>query len=82
MNEIKGIARVKFLPGKVEEWKRLTAQVLGPGAPKSWTPGRASNYLIRRLQHLDVIPGDPLGIPVLAMAGREVRSNNEACRPG
>jgi hypothetical protein len=24
MQEIKGIARVKFLPGKVEEWKRLT----------------------------------------------------------
>ena len=28
MNEIKGIARVKFLPGKVEEWKRLTEQAL------------------------------------------------------
>jgi quinol monooxygenase YgiN len=28
MNEIKGIARVKFLPGKVEEWKRLTAQAV------------------------------------------------------
>jgi hypothetical protein len=26
MDEIKGIARVKFLPGKVEEWKRLTEQ--------------------------------------------------------
>jgi hypothetical protein len=26
MNEIKGIARVKFLPDKVEEWKRLTMQ--------------------------------------------------------
>jgi hypothetical protein len=24
MQEIKGIARVKFLPGKLEEWKRLT----------------------------------------------------------
>src|SRR2546430_9309589 len=24
MDEIKGIARVKFRPGKVEEWKRLT----------------------------------------------------------
>src|SRR4051812_38238376 len=24
MDEIKGIARVKFHPGKVEEWKRLT----------------------------------------------------------
>ena len=24
MDEIKGIARVKFYPGKVEEWKRLT----------------------------------------------------------
>lgn len=24
MKEIKGIARVKFLPGKLEEWKRLT----------------------------------------------------------
>ena len=28
MNEIKGIARVKFLPGKVEEWKRLTRQAM------------------------------------------------------
>lgn len=28
MNEIKGIARVKFLPGKVEEWKRLTAEAV------------------------------------------------------
>ena len=26
MNEIKGIARVKFLPGRLEEWKRLTGQ--------------------------------------------------------
>jgi len=28
MNEIKGIARVKFFPSKVEEWKRLTEQAL------------------------------------------------------
>ena len=28
MQEIKGIARVKFLPGKVEEWKRLTEQAM------------------------------------------------------
>jgi quinol monooxygenase YgiN len=28
MTEIKGIARVKFLPGKVEEWKRLTEQAM------------------------------------------------------
>jgi quinol monooxygenase YgiN len=28
MDEIKGIARVKFLPGKVEEWKRLTEQAM------------------------------------------------------
>jgi quinol monooxygenase YgiN len=28
MNEIKGIARVKFFPGKVEEWKRLTAEAM------------------------------------------------------
>ena len=28
MDEIKGIARVKFLPGKVEEWKRLTEQAV------------------------------------------------------
>jgi quinol monooxygenase YgiN len=28
MNEIKGIARVKILPGKVEEWKRLTAEAV------------------------------------------------------
>ena len=28
MQEIKGIARVKFFPGKVEEWKRLTEQAM------------------------------------------------------
>src|SRR6185503_4927589 len=28
MDEIKGIARVKFLPGKLEEWKRLTAEAM------------------------------------------------------
>lgn len=28
MNEIKGIARVKFHRGKVEEWKRLTEQAM------------------------------------------------------
>ena len=28
MNEIKGIARVKFLPGKEDEWKRLTAEAM------------------------------------------------------
>jgi quinol monooxygenase YgiN len=28
MKEIKGIARVKFFPGKVEEWKRLTEQAM------------------------------------------------------
>ena len=28
MHEIKGIARVKFFPGKVEEWKRLTEQAM------------------------------------------------------
>jgi quinol monooxygenase YgiN len=28
MKEIKGIARVKFLPGRVEEWKRLTEQAM------------------------------------------------------
>jgi quinol monooxygenase YgiN len=28
MNEIKGIARVKFHPGKLDEWKRLTAQAM------------------------------------------------------
>jgi quinol monooxygenase YgiN len=28
MQEIKGIARVKFLPGKLEEWKRLTEQAM------------------------------------------------------
>ena len=28
MDEIKGIARVKFHPGKVDEWKRLTEQAL------------------------------------------------------
>src|SRR3954470_16956462 len=28
MKEIKGIVRVKFLPGKVEEWKRLTAEAM------------------------------------------------------
>ena len=28
MKEIKGLARVKFLPGKLEEWKRLTEQAM------------------------------------------------------
>lgn len=28
MDEIKGIARVKFLPGRQEEWKRLTAEAM------------------------------------------------------
>ena len=28
MDEIKGIARVKFYPGKVEEWKRLTKEAM------------------------------------------------------
>ena len=28
MKEIKGIARVKFVPGKLEEWKRLTEQAM------------------------------------------------------
>ena len=28
MDEIKGIARVKFHPGKVEEWKRLSAEAM------------------------------------------------------
>ena len=28
MDEIKGIARVRFFPGKVEEWKRLTEQAM------------------------------------------------------
>ena len=28
MKEIKGIARVKFLPGKLDEWKRLTEQAM------------------------------------------------------
>src|SRR4029453_15444237 len=28
MNESKGIARVKFHPGKLDEWKRLTKQAM------------------------------------------------------
>jgi len=28
MDEIKGIARVKFRPGKLEEWKRLSEQAM------------------------------------------------------
>jgi quinol monooxygenase YgiN len=28
MEEIKGIARVKFFPGKVEEWKRLSEEAM------------------------------------------------------
>ncbi|MBV8300423.1 MAG: antibiotic biosynthesis monooxygenase [Candidatus Dormibacteraeota bacterium] len=28
MDEIKGIARVRFHPGKVEEWKRLSEQAM------------------------------------------------------
>ena len=42
MQEIKGIARVKFLPGKLEEWKRLTEQAmrrnLTGDQPKLFTP--------------------------------------------
>jgi hypothetical protein len=33
MDEIKRIARVKFLPGKVEEWKRLTAEAIEIARP-------------------------------------------------
>ena len=32
MDEIKGIARVKFHPGKVAEWKRLTEDPAGVAA--------------------------------------------------
>ena len=32
MHEIKGIARIKLLPGKVEEWKRLSAEAMDEGA--------------------------------------------------
>ena len=28
MEEIKGIARVKFYPGKIDEWKRLTEEAM------------------------------------------------------
>ncbi|MFZ2031540.1 MAG: antibiotic biosynthesis monooxygenase [Vitreimonas sp.] len=28
MDEIKGIARVKFLPGKLDEWKRLSEEAM------------------------------------------------------
>jgi hypothetical protein len=28
LDEIKGIARVKFHPGKVDEWKRLSAEAM------------------------------------------------------
>jgi len=28
MDEIKGIARVKFHPGKIKEWKRLTEEAM------------------------------------------------------
>jgi quinol monooxygenase YgiN len=28
MKEIKDIVRVKFLPGKLEEWKRLTEEAM------------------------------------------------------
>jgi hypothetical protein len=46
MDEIKGIARVKFHPGKLEEWKRLTKEarmkeLLGKGGPKLFTPWMA-----------------------------------------
>ena len=34
------IARVKFLPGKLEEWKRLTAEATGD-QPKLFTPWMA-----------------------------------------
>ena len=35
MHEIKGIARVKFLPGKLAEWKRLTEQATEKSRPAS-----------------------------------------------
>ena len=38
-NEIKGIARVKFFPGKVEEWKRLIGRRWRSSAPR--TPARS-----------------------------------------
>src|SRR3954452_24262954 len=34
MQEIKGFARVKFHPGKLEEWKRLTEQAMEIGRTK------------------------------------------------
>ena len=39
MDEIKGIARVRFHPGKVEEWKMK--EQLGKGGPKLFTPWMA-----------------------------------------
>jgi hypothetical protein len=42
MDEIKGIARVTFHPGKVEEWKRLSEEAMEIVRTKdTGTPSRA-----------------------------------------
>ncbi len=38
MNQIKGIARIKFLSGKLDEWKRLTADGSAPLASEGALP--------------------------------------------
>jgi hypothetical protein len=65
MNEIKDIARVKFLPGKRAEWKRLTEQAMEvvrtkgqrhtPVRPSSacYAPGIAARFSLQRLRKRD-----------------------------
>ena len=60
MKEIEGIARVKFLLGKLEEWKRLTAEAMhivrtkdtvhAPVRPSSapYAPGIAARFSLQR----------------------------------
>ncbi len=50
MDEIKGIARVKFHPGKVEEWKRLSGRGHGDRADQGQrhAPGTKSSSTMMR----------------------------------
>jgi quinol monooxygenase YgiN len=45
MDEIKGIARVKFHPGKVEEWKRLSKEAMEIVRTKDSGTLQFDNYL-------------------------------------
>jgi hypothetical protein len=43
MDEFKGVARVKFHAGKLDEWKRLMRAQLGGDQPKLFTPWMAAH---------------------------------------